>query len=144
MDLCESGAADGIVVTRLDRLCRSLVSWAFIVERAKRSGFDLVVLEQGFELNTSQGRAMAGMLAVFAQFERELIGERTRAAMQALPREKRGGPAYGDEVRLRARELRAGGLTLSAIGEQLQREGVSPVRGGYALHPRTVSRLLTD
>jgi DNA invertase Pin-like site-specific DNA recombinase len=139
---CEDGHADGLVVTKLDRLSRSLVSWAAIVERAQRGRFDLVVIDQAFQLDTPNGRAMAGMLAVFAQFEREMIAERTRTALRALPRDRRGGPVYPEEVRARARALRAEGLPLHVIAKMLTDEGVVPPRGGARLYASTVAGLL--
>lgn len=74
---------DVLCVLRLDRLTRSLQDFAEIVAEAQRLGWKLVVLEGGFDMTTPTGRAMAGMLAVFAQFEREMIRERTRAAWAA-------------------------------------------------------------
>jgi DNA invertase Pin-like site-specific DNA recombinase len=141
---CEDGRADGLLVTKLDRLSRSLVSWAGIVERAQRGRFNLVVIDQAFELATPNGRAMAVMLAVFAQFEREMIAERTRTALRALPRERRGGPVYPEAVRVRARALRSEGLALHAIAKRLTDEGVIPPRGGSRIWPNTVQQLLGD
>jgi len=141
---CEDGHAGGLVVTKLDRLSRSLVSWAGIVERAQRGRFNLVVIDQAFELDTPNGRAMAGMLAVFAQFEREMIAERTRTALRALPRDRRGGPVYPEAVRARARKLRAEGLPLHAIAQKLTDDGVRPPRGGARLYESTIVRLLED
>ena len=140
---CDDGH-DGIVVTKLDRLSRSLVSWAGIVERAQRGRFNLVVIDQAFELDTPNGRAMAGMLAVFAQFEREMIAERTRTALRALPRDRRGGPVYPEAVRARARKLRAKGLPLHEVAKRLMDEGVRPPRGGSRIWPNTVQQLLGE
>lgn len=69
---------DVLYVTRLDRLTRSLVDFAALVEDAQARGWRLVVMDGSFDLGSPTGRAMAGMLAVFGQLERELIGARTR------------------------------------------------------------------
>jgi DNA invertase Pin-like site-specific DNA recombinase len=136
---------DALVVAKLDRLTRSLLDFASLVELAKRDGWSLVVVDSGFDLNTPAGRMMASMLATFAQFEAELIGQRTSEALRALPRERRNGrPVYSEDVRARARELREMGHPLHSIGAILAGEGVRPPRGGRTLHGSTVSRLLAE
>lgn len=138
-------SGDTLVVARLDRLTRSLLQFASIVDRAGRSGWSLVVVDQGFDLGTPSGRAMAGMCAVFASYERELIGQRTSAALQALPRERRNGrPVYAEAVRARARALAGEGASLRMIARQLAAEGVTTPRGGRELHAATISRLIHD
>jgi DNA invertase Pin-like site-specific DNA recombinase len=116
---------DVLVVAKLDRLTRSLLDFADVVAEAQRRGWTLLVLDQGFDLNTTNGRAMAGMLAVFAQWERELIGERIRSAfavkrVQGDPRQASTG------ARVRILELRAAGLTQEAIARELTRSGFRP------------------
>jgi DNA invertase Pin-like site-specific DNA recombinase len=130
-------------VARLDRLTRSLLQFASVVELAQRRGWSLVVVDQGFDLGTPAGRAMAGMCAVFAAYERDLISQRTSEALRSLPRERRNGrPVYPEAVRTRARELRDEGHSMRSIAGILEREGVRPPRGGARLHSATVSRLL--
>jgi DNA invertase Pin-like site-specific DNA recombinase len=132
-----------LAVAKLDRLTRSLLDFASIVREAQERRWSLVVLDQGFELDTPSGRAMAGMLAVFAEYERELIGQRVRDALRSMPRERRNGrPCYPTEVLHRARSLRDSGMTMSAIAQRLTSEGVSPPRGGRRLYASTVSRML--
>ena len=60
------GPGDALVVARLDRLTRSLLQFAGLVEDARSAGWSLVVVDQGFDRGTPAGRAMAGMCAVFA------------------------------------------------------------------------------
>jgi DNA invertase Pin-like site-specific DNA recombinase len=135
-------SGDTLVVARLDRLTRSLLQFASIVDRAGSSGWSLVVVDHGFDLGTPSGRAMAGMCAVFASYERELIGQRTSAALRALPRQRRNGrPVYDEAVRSRARELRSQGHSMREIASTLSNEGVCPPRGGQ-LRAATGSRLL--
>lgn len=136
---------DIVIVARLDRLTRSLLQFAGLVERATEEGWSLVAVDQAFDLGTPAGRAMAGMCAVFAAYERDLIAERTREALRALPRDRRNGrPVYDGLVRERAVALKAEGLTLREIAKALMAEGVLPVRGGTRLYASTVSRLLAD
>jgi DNA invertase Pin-like site-specific DNA recombinase len=136
---------DALAVAKLDRLTRSLLDFAGIVHEAQAGGWSLVVLDQGFELSTPSGRAMAGMLAVFAQYERELIGQRVSDALRSLPRDRRNGrPCFSGHVLTRARALRDEGMTLRAVAAQLTAEGVTPPRGGRGLYASTVSRMLED
>jgi DNA invertase Pin-like site-specific DNA recombinase len=144
-DAVSSGKCDGLVASKLDRLGRSVTDVASTIERFARGGHTLVLLDVGIDTSTIMGAAMAQMASVFAEMERKRISQRTSEALRALPRERRNGrPVFDESVRQRARDLRAGGLTLAAIGEQLSREGVRPVRGGARLHPTTVMRLLGD
>jgi len=133
---------DALVVARLDRLTRSLLDWATLLEDARRRGWTLVVVEQGFDLGTPTGRAMAGMLAVFAQFERELIGERTREALAAKRAEgwvpHRFLPQIPPRFRRRVRELAAGGLSQRAVAAAMSAET------GSRWHRSTVARILGE
>lgn len=141
----ELGPGDALVVARLDRLTRSLLQFASLVDEAGMKGWSLVVVDQGFDFGTATGRAMAGMCAVFAAYERELIGQRTSEALRALPRERRNGrPVYSEDVRRRAHELRDLGHSIRSIASVLTVEGVRPVRGGRALHASAVSRMLEE
>jgi DNA invertase Pin-like site-specific DNA recombinase len=70
-----------LMVARLDRLTRSIVQFASLMEAAQRDGWEIVCLDPAVDMTTPYGRAMAGMAAVFAQLERELISQRTREAL---------------------------------------------------------------
>lgn len=131
--------ADGLVAAKLDRLSRSLLDFAGLLERARREGWDVVLLEQGFDLGTPTGRAMAGMLAVFAQWEREVIGERTAAA-KAVRRSAGDPRQVPDAVRARIAELHRRGMSERAIAARLDADGVPPI--GARWHRGTVTRLL--
>ena len=75
-----AGLADGLVVAKMDRLARSIQHAARVMDTAREQGWNLVVLDLGMDLTTPQGRAMANMLATFAEFEREMISIRTKEA----------------------------------------------------------------
>ena len=70
---------DAIVFWRLDRATRSLADFCTLVEECKASDTAFVSVSEGFDTGTITGEAMASMLAVFAQMESDVIGERTRA-----------------------------------------------------------------
>lgn len=94
LDLALKLARDGdtLVITRLDRLGRSLLHLVQLGDQLKQRGVGLKVLEQGVDTSTSEGRAMFGMLAVLAEFQRDLIIANTRDGLEAArARGRKGG-----------------------------------------------------
>ncbi|WP_431266926.1 recombinase family protein [Dankookia sp. P2] len=74
----EQGRIDVIVVYEIDRLSRSLMDFAKLVETMEAHGVTFVSVTQSFNTTTSMGRLTLNILLSFAQFEREVIGERIR------------------------------------------------------------------
>src|SRR3954470_12389523 len=74
----EQGRIDIIVVYKIDRLSRSLMDFAKLVETMEAHGVPFVSVTQSFNTTTSMGRLTLNILLSFAQFEREVIGERIR------------------------------------------------------------------
>ncbi|SCW80752.1 Site-specific DNA recombinase [Sphingobium faniae] len=74
----EAGLVDIIVVYKIDRLSRSLMDFAKLVELFDRHGVTFVSVTQAFNTTTSMGRLTLNILLSFAQFEREVTGERIR------------------------------------------------------------------
>ena len=100
----ESGTIDVIVVYKVDRLSRSLTDFARIVEIFERHNVSFVSVTQAFNTTTSMGRLTLNILLSFAQFEREVIGERIRdkfAASRARGMWMGGTPPLGYDVRER-------------------------------------------
>ena len=100
---------------------------------AQKQSWALVALDVQVDSSTPSGEAMASMLAVFAQFERRLISERTK---QALAQKRASGvrlgapPEIDPSVASRIIEERAAGSTLREIAERLNRDGIPTARGG--------------
>lgn len=90
----EAGKVDVIVVYKVDRLTRSLADFAKIVEVLDRRGACFVSVTQAFNTTTSMGRLTLNVLLSFAQFEREVTGERIRDKIAASKRKGMwmGGP----------------------------------------------------
>jgi DNA invertase Pin-like site-specific DNA recombinase len=139
------GEADVLVVAKLDRLSRSVIDAAKLINEANRQGWGLVALDLGVDTTTPQGEMVAHVMASFAQFERRLIGERTRSAL-AVKRAmgvQLGRPVTMDErVRRRIRRHHRAGASLHSIAEKLNRDGVPTARGGVRWYASTVRRVL--
>jgi site-specific DNA recombinase len=82
----EAGRVDVVVVYKIDRLSRSLMDFAKLVEVFDRKGVTFVSVTQSFNTTTSMGRLTLNILLSFAQFEREVIGERIRDKVAASRR----------------------------------------------------------
>ena len=154
--------ADHVVALKLDRLFRRAVDALALTAALYKAGIALhLVYLWGTAMDTSSatGRMMLTMLSGFAQFERDLISERTGAAL-AYKRRKRevyGSTPYGfvrdgnmlseqsDELATVAtvRRWHADGLSLRKIAERLTADGIPTKRGGR-WHASTVSYLLTN
>ena len=90
----EAGKVDIILLYKIDRLTRSLSDFAKIVDILDRKGASFVSITQSFNTTTSMGRLTLNMLLSFAQFEREVTGERIRDKIYASKRKGiwMGGP----------------------------------------------------
>lgn len=90
----EDGCVDCIVVTKIDRLSRSLLDFARIADILDRHSVSFVSVTQQFDTSNSMGQLTLNMLLSFAQFERQMIAERTREKMVAARRKGKwtGGP----------------------------------------------------
>lgn len=122
---------DGIVVAKLDRLSRSVVDFAGVLELARARKWAMVAIDLGVDTSTPTGELVANVMMSVAQWERRVIGERTSAAMQAAKRQGRHmgrvsvlPPSTGDRV-LALRATR----TLDATAAQLNAEGLSTASG---------------
>ncbi len=82
----QAGKIDIVVVYKVDRLTRSLADFAKLVELFDRHGVSFVSITQSFNTTTSMGRLTLNVLLSFAQFEREVIGERVRDKISASKR----------------------------------------------------------
>ena len=82
----EAGQVDVVVVYKIDRLSRALMDFARLVEVFDRCGVTFVSVTQSFNTTTSMGRLTLNVLLSFAQFEREVIGERIRDKVAASRR----------------------------------------------------------
>lgn len=97
----DRGQVDCVVVYKVDRLSRSLLDFARIMEVFDKKGVSFVSVTQQFNTTASLGRLTLNILLSFAQFEREIIAERTRDKMSAARRKGKwvgGHPVLGYDV----------------------------------------------
>ena len=138
-----AGRAEMLVVAKLDRLSRSMLDFAGMMETAADEGWALSALDLGVDTTTTNGKLIANIMIALAQWERELIGDRTRTALAAV---KARGTHVGrksgvsDETMRLIRTLRATGVSWQKVADALTAEGVETGQGGR-WHAATVRRL---
>ncbi len=111
-----------MLVWRLDRWGRSVTDLLATLQELEHLGVGFVSLTEALDLTTPSGRAMAGLLAVFAAFEREILSERTRAGLaHARQNGKRlGRPATATAHASAIGKLYRAGVSKSEIARRLQ------------------------
>jgi DNA invertase Pin-like site-specific DNA recombinase len=113
---------DAVLVWRLDRWGRSVADLVSTLQELEHLGVGFVSLTEALDLTTPSGRAMAGLLAVFAQFEREILRERVRAGLaHARQNGKRlGRPQTAALQTSQVRKLYRAGISKSEISRRLE------------------------
>ncbi|KMY28262.1 resolvase [Lysinibacillus xylanilyticus] len=111
---------DLFVVYKLDRLARSTKELYTLTDRLKEKGVEFASIHDAFDTTTPTGKAMFGMLAVFAEFERDIIQQRTKAGLEAAKKRGRigGRPAIDDKVKRRVRTLFESGESANDIAKE--------------------------
>jgi DNA invertase Pin-like site-specific DNA recombinase len=133
-----AGDASCIVVTGLDRLSRSVAELGTIVQWLERNDVRLVAVDLDLDTASSAGRATANALASVAGWERERISERTRKGLAAARSKRHTATGDWAAIRKRIAGMRADGMTLQAIADVLNQEGVPTPRGGAEWRPSSV------
>ena len=147
LEAVRSHRAGALVVAKLDRLSRSLLDFSTLMVDSQKEGWALVILDLGVDTTTPSGEMIANVMATFAQFERRLIGQRTKDALAVKMREgvKLGRPrSVGDDVVERIRAERAEGKSLRAIATGLNEDGVATGHGGAKWYASTVRAVAGD
>lgn len=125
---------DTLCVWKLDRLGRSTIHLLQMLDDLRKRGIDFQAITQGIDTTTAVGRMLYGQLAVFAEFEREQISERTKAGMRAAKARGKhiGRPRKltGEQVTEASKHLETGERTISAMAKS------------YSVSNATLSRAL--
>jgi DNA invertase Pin-like site-specific DNA recombinase len=137
----KNGDASALMVSKMDRLSRSLLDFTAIMATAQRQGWSLIALDSPADTSSATGEAMANVLMTFAQLERRLIGERTKSALA----EKRAeGVVLGrprelpTAVRRRIAAERLEDRSFAAIAAALNAEKIATAHKGKCWYPSTV------
>lgn len=145
LDALNTGQADVLLCAKLDRLSRSVKDFCEILDMSRHYRWQVVVLDCNVDTSTPAGEMMAGVMAQFAQFERRMIGLRTR---EALAVKKSQGVQLGRPSVLPAQvveligEHRRSGLSYARIAQQLNDQGVPTAHGGKQWHASTVQKVM--
>lgn len=144
--LIERKEVEALIVYKIDRLTRSVKDLNFLVELFEKKDFSLVSLQESLDATTATGRLMMNLLASVSQWEREVIGERTKMAMNFLRQNKKvySRPVYGfdtaegrlvenleeqETIRFMMRN-REEGFAYEKIANDLTKKGSQTKRGG--------------
>jgi len=111
---------DLFVAYKLDPLARSTKELYELTGQLKEKQIDFVSINDAFDTSTPTGKAMFGMLAVFAEFERDIIQQRTKAGLDAARKRGRigGRPAINEKVKKRVRTLFESGERADDIAKE--------------------------
>jgi len=122
LDAARRREIDVVLVWRLDRWGRSVTDLLATLQELEHLGVGFISLTEALDLTTPAGRAMAGLLAIFAEFEREILRERTRAGLaQARQNGKRlGRPMTAGLQAAEIRKLHRDGVAKAEIARRLQ------------------------
>jgi DNA invertase Pin-like site-specific DNA recombinase len=112
---------DVVLVWRLDRWGRSVADLLATLQELEHLGVGFISLTEALDLTTPAGRAMAGLLAIFAEFEREILRERVRAGLAEarLNGTRLGRPATAAKKAAEVRKLHRAGLSKAEIARRL-------------------------
>lgn len=142
LDRLAQGEAACLVVSELERLSRSAADLGQIVEWLVERDCRLVAIDVRLDTGSSAGQLTARTLISVGQWESRRIGEQTRKGLAAARarRGKTGRPAVEDVPHLKQRiaSMREEGMTLQAIADTLNAEGVPTLRGGSEWRPSSV------
>src|ERR1700691_4927521 len=121
LDAARRREIDVVLVWRLDRWGRSVADLLATLQELDPLGVGFVSLTEALDLTTPAGRAMAALLAVFAEFEREILRERTRAglAQARLNGTRPGRPATAAYKAAEVRKLHRAGISKAEIARRL-------------------------
>jgi putative DNA-invertase from lambdoid prophage Rac len=121
MEAARRREIDVVLVSRLDRWGRSLADLVVTLNELNELGVGFVSLNEALDLRTSTGRAMAGLLAVFAEFEHAILCERVRAGLAEarLNGKQLGRPATAAKKAHGIRQLHRAGVSKAEIARRL-------------------------
>jgi DNA invertase Pin-like site-specific DNA recombinase len=142
--MLQAGEADMLVAARYDRLTRSTKDLIELMELSVKQSWAVSILDQRVDTSTAVGRLMARTLASHAEFERDLISERTKAALVEVAKVKHVGRSsqIKPKVKRRVIAMHEQGMSASAIARAMTAEGHEVENGRTRWHHSVVRALL--
>jgi DNA invertase Pin-like site-specific DNA recombinase len=141
-----SGAAQGLIVSDLQRISRSIVDLGALIAWFRDADATLIALDLDIDTSTPDGRHVANTLIALSTREHERIASGTRRGLAKGRASGRpsGRPAVSDRPELvqRIASMRAANMTLRAIADQFNAEGVPTLRGGKKWRPSSIQAAL--
>ena len=141
-----NGKADGLVVSNLQRLSRSIVDLGALLAWFRDAQAALIALDLNLNTSTPRGRRVASTLIALSEREHERIAHRTQQLLGEVPANghRNGRPAvkHDRELRERIGTMRAANMTMQAIADRLNAEGVPTLRGGREWRPSSIQAAL--
>ena len=141
-----AGQASALVISDVRRLTRSMLDLGALLEWFREAHATLIALDLDLDTTTSHGDHVASTLITLSEWERDRIAKRTRSGLARVKAEGHtaGRPAVADNPELLGRiaGMRQQGMTLQAISDQLNHEGVPTLRGGAKWRPSSVQAAL--
>ena len=125
---------DTLCVWKLDRLGRSTIHLLQMLDDLRKRGIDFQAITQGIDTTTAVGRMLYGQLAVFAEFEREQISERTKAGMRAA---KARGKHIGRPKKLSDAQIACARAKIAS-----RQHTITHIARSYGVAPLTISRAM--
>ncbi|HHY0626015.1 TPA: recombinase family protein [Vibrio parahaemolyticus] len=133
---------DTLVITRLDRLARSVVHLAQLAKRFEQEKINLIVIDQNIDTSTSTGRLMFNMLASIAEFENDL---RTERQAEGIAKAKENGVKFGRPAKLNEQICHAIHLPLQRNGSrEISMKETQVNESPLAASPAGLRRLLSQ
>lgn len=130
LDAARRHRIDAVVVWKIDRWGRSLSDLVATLKELTELGVSFVSVTEFFDLGTTTGKAMAGMLSVFSEFERDMLRERIKAGIAQSIKKGRphGRPRSALQHRAKIKRFYAEGMTKAAIARKLNIGRTSVIR----------------
>jgi DNA invertase Pin-like site-specific DNA recombinase len=137
-----NGKADGLVVSNVQCLSRSIVDLGALMAWFRDAQAALIALDSDINTSTPRGRRVASTLIALSERERERIAHRTQQLLGEVPANGHGNgrPAvkHDRELRERIEAMRTANMTMQAIADRLNAEGVPTLRGGSQWRPSSI------
>jgi DNA invertase Pin-like site-specific DNA recombinase/peptidoglycan hydrolase-like protein with peptidoglycan-binding domain len=150
LEAIAAGDARGLVIGEGRRMVRSMAELGSLLEWFRDAEAALVAVDLDVDTSTAHGKQSASTLIAIADWERDRAGSRTRTSLASVKDPARTGPkrryTTGDRAALveRINAMRQAGMSLQAIADQLNNEGVPALRGGAKWRPSALQAALAS